>query len=777
MNQLKKLFAFMLTVVMLLSFMMPISYAAEKEQDNDSTLSYREQKQALSYTCYYNAESDRIDISGTVHHDVMISRESDSIEVYQVPFGAALNDVIGAGEPVASASISVKFRFSVKIMTITDRYASYAIVLRSPEGEAVLAAEPQRAGVLPQAEPLQKDPRFFKGISSEQTAISGSVGAGTVILPVHLDQLLSKVFNGYFYLFGQTQIYLDKDYIDRLDSEIRTHSADGSRVYLQLLLSAGENKLSFVGGADQGAIYSMPNLYMGDTQLAIGAVSEFLVSRYENNQTGKIHGLIVGKSADRTDMCYSGGNSTEQHAALYAMYLAVVANTARVFRPDLDIVIPVSNQDGYSQSANMGNHHSPKLFLESVMDILQREYCFDFTCSTMLESEVVPLEITNQGLDRGIDLKPKEPNGLLDVDNLQIYEAFLASLQDKYHCAPTHYMYIWTPPAELSGNALACAYTYGYYRLFADYSAAAFVVSFTESEKVNEGHLSDIERIVRYINTEDSAKVTSRLLSYFNCQSWDAVVAEISRTNLAGKTFYRSDYHPINVPFKGAFTYFDFLSGDVDEWFAGVGCGEITSNYDKDGIRVLQATSSAVTSSAYTELLCLYEYSENLIYTPYMKVKLALDDGSKAAHAMYQVVITVGNDTCTVTSEHAVRGGEINELWLDMSQYNSSGTANYWKISVRALTEGAEKYSLLIYDAVGYSKDHTSGELTDLIEAERLRIRNQSEDTDADGGSDGLIWIIFGVLVAVTGLGAGLFMVFSPKRRDDMEDTDEDRTS
>ncbi len=777
MKPLKKLIVFVLIAGMLLPFMTPISYGAEAEAGGQSELSYREQKQSLSYTCYYNSETDRIDISGTVNHDVMISRDHDTIEVYRVPFGSTLHDVIGAKEPVASASISVTFRFSLKLSAVTDRYAIYAVVLRSPAGEALLAAEPQRAGVMSQAVALQKESSFFKGISSEQTAVSGSVGAGTVILPVRLDQLLSKVFNGYFYLFGQTQIYLDKDYIDRLDAEIRTHSANGSRVYLQLLLSADEGKLAFAGGAEQGAIYSMPNLYMEDTQLAIGAVSEFLASRYENRQSGRISGLIVGKSVDRTDLCYSADATAAQHAALYAMYVSVVANTARVFRPDLDIVLPFSNRDGYSQSANTTDRYSPREILETVMDMLQREYCFDFTCSTMLESDTTPLGITNENLNRGIDLQYREPEGLLGVDNLQIYEDFLESLQNKYRCAPTHYMYAWSPLTELSGNALASAYAYGYYRMFADRSAVSFIVSFIGSEGAKQNGLSHIERILRYIDTKDSSKVTERLLSYFNCQSWDAVVAGISSKNLSGKICYRSDYLPVNVSFKGSFSYFDFLSGDVSEWFAGVGCGQITSVYDANGTRALQAASSAATTTDYTELLCLYEYNENLTYTPYMKVRLALEDGSKSAAVMYQVVITVGNDTCTITSENAVRGGEIHELWLDMREYNASGMANYWKISVRALTEGTEKYSLLIYDAVGYSQEHTSEELKNLIEAERLRIRNQSAESDGEDGNDGLIWIIFGVLVAITGLGAGLFMVFSPKRREDAEELDDDHSS
>ena len=113
---------------------------------------------------------------------------------------------------------------------------------------------------------------------------------------------------------------------------------------------------------------------------------------------------------------------------------------------------------------------------------------------------------------------------------------------------------------------------------------------------------------------------------------------------------------------------------------------------------------------------------------------------------------------------------------MDMSEFNNYNTVDYIKISVRRITGNATGCSLWIYDITGHSTSYSSEEISEFVRSERLRVRNQSEDTDDGQGMNSTVWIIFGVLIAVTCIGAGLFMVFAPKRDDGASDEDnEDR--
>ena len=140
------------------------------------------------------------------------------------------------------------------------------------------------------------------------------------------------------------------------------------------------------------------------------------------------------------------------------------------------------------------------------------------------------------------------------------------------------------------------------------------------------------------------------------------------------------------------------------------------------------------------------------------------------------MTITVGNQTDAVRAEYMVSGKEMQELWVDMRSFSADNMAEHIKISTQSLSEKEEDYVLCLSEVTGYSAEYSSEQLAELISAERLRIRNQTDDSDGDDDKGSLVWIIFGVLVGVTGIGAGLFMVFSYKKEDGETET-EDRSS
>ena len=317
----KKSIAFFLLVLLIFSCAVPLIQATEPVADSESVNPSEEEahetlrENSVTYICRYNKETGMIEISGNVNHDVMVTHKNHFIEVYRIFPGSTFDAVIAEeAEPLASMAIAVKFEFSLEAERISEKFSKYAIALRSPEGVVMLAAEPHFAGVDSEKSDVEIDRNAFKGIVSSQNSLGGSLGFGTAVIPVYLDRLLSDTSGGYLYLVDHTYRYFNKTYIDSLDALIRSYSAGGTEVYLQFLLPSGNSDMALSNGADEGAIYDMPNVYSEETMALLSAFSEFLAERYVDYQSGSISGIIVGSEIDRQHSNHRGSLSLAQYA-------------------------------------------------------------------------------------------------------------------------------------------------------------------------------------------------------------------------------------------------------------------------------------------------------------------------------------------------------------------------------------------------------------------------------------------------------------------------------
>lgn len=722
---------------------------------------------AITYVCQYQQEPGAVVIRGVVDHDVLVTHHEYSMEIYQIAPGDTFDGMLGRGDvkPVASTAISVKFEFSISVDTVADRFSKYAIVLLSPAGERILAAEPQYAEVSSTYTFDASERRAFKGIVSSSASVPGDLGAGTTVLPVDLEQIWSDIPDGYLYPVEQEYRYFDKSYVDNLDAKVRSASATGTRVYLQLVLPATGSRMAMSNGAEAGAVYDMPNVYSTETLASLNAVLEFLASRYESYQTGKLCGVVVGRSIDLYLMNWNGGSALEQYAEQYAYYVTVVANSMRSYCPELDLLIPFSHMDSYTQEFSSEQGYAPSALLEAILRKLDQGCSGGFICGTMIESDQIPLGIRNETRSEISWKEPAAPQGVLTVETLNAYADYLSGLAATYQSAPTHYLYQWTVPVGVSGNALACAYTYAYYRLFGNARLASFLISFETVEAAGADVRPDLNRILRYIDTKDSFAMTEKLLPYFGVQNWQEIVGELSAESLAGRSVYRANTDIVKTDWTGSFAYFEFSDGNVRDWIGGVGCAQLKSDYDGEGVRLLRASVKPDPNSQYAELMYLYEYPENTVYTPFMELEILLSEGSKTSQTLYELVVTFGNQESVVTAEYIVRSGEKTKLLLDMSEYAATHMVTYLKLSTRALDGTQTPYSLNLYSVKGHSAVYDSEKLSELIQAERLRIRNQSEQEEQGTDRRHLSAIIFCVLLAVTVVGVGVLMLI--RKNDD----------
>ncbi len=745
----KKIIAGLMTVILLISCCMPVALAAEAQSEADSSLEEPIRLVLNDLTCEYDRSSGKIKIRGSVRHETLISHKQYRLEVYRILPGQSETDAITGkqAQPLASAEIAVRFEFSVDAKGNLERFSRYVVVLCSPEGVRTPAAEPQYAGVESDHVYVADDFSSFKGLVSSEISLGGNLGIGTVVVPVYWERLFNEVSHGYVYSSGEQVFYFDKEYVNELDRQIRTYSSSGTRVYLQFLLSANGSGLGYADGSQMGATYDMPNVFAERQLSLICAGTEFLAERYSTYQSGQFYGVIVGHSIDESGMNYCGTLSLERYAELYSLYLTAMAYSVRVHQPEADVVIPFGANQFASAAAGEQTSYTASQLLESILSIQDEAFSFPFRCSTMI-------------LCVWEDTDP----GKVTIETASVYSQYLNTLRNRFESAPSHYMIRWDVPGSIDSEALCAQYAYGYYRLIQDSNLSSFLVSFSECETKGESRLSELSQILRWIDTDQSLAVTKPLLSHFEATSWDQLIPGCTSRSYSVRTVINPEVGS-SVPSDatGSFSYFDFASGNVEDWVVGFGFTSVKSEYGAEGIRVLRGTLASGLGSAYGEMLCLYEYPENFAHTPQLSFRIGLAEAQGDASGLYQVMITLGNDTHRSTGQAIVRGGKIETVVLDMSQFPTGQTVQYLKLSVKQLEGDGQAISVRLYDLIGYSAELTSEELSEVIWEERMAIRNlTSEEEENDGDSR---WWIFGIVVSVIAVAVGI--LFSIRREDD----------
>ncbi len=744
----KRFLSLTLALICLSWICVPFVSAEETDTEIGQETNTNEKDMLSEFSCRYDRSERKIVVAGIVRHEVLISHRQYFLDVYRILPGEDYESIVFSSnkKPLVSTEISVRFEFSLDAESILERFSHYAVVLRSPEGERILAAKPQRAEVEGGYEYVSDDFSSFKGLLTSETSLGGNLGIGTAIVPVYLERFLNTSSQGYIYPFSEGIMYFNKDYIQALDATIRTYSSTGSRVYLQFLLSANESDLALASGKNIGARYDMPNAFSEDALLKICAITEFLAERYTDHQTGEFCGIIVGHSIDDPMMNYCGSLSLDQYSKLYSLYLTAVSCSLRTHQPSVDVIIPFSSENSYAEEALGGTSYPSGQLLEAILKIQDDGSSVPFRCGTMICME-----------------SDRESQTKLTAESIDTYSAYLDTLRSKYESAPMHYMVRWDVPELMAETALCANYSYLYYKLIGDQRVSSFVVSFSRCEEKGLYRLGELKQIVRYIDTEDSLTVTTPLLSYFGLDSWDRVIEGATARNYAVRREISGDWssHTRQENYAGNFTYMDFSDGDMDQWAPASSCLGLKIDYGRDGVRILKGTVRRSETEYFGEFLCLYEFPERIVHTPYLRFRMELTDSSGAADQGYHVMVTLGNDQSRIVTQYVAKKDVLENIMVDVSDFPEDQMITYIKISVRPLVDsanGSDEISVQLYDIVGYSDRYTSEELSDMIEEDRLNIRNMTKDSDADDGEQ--MWWILGMVTLGISIIIGVFACF-----------------
>lgn len=764
----KRIFCMALAIVMLLLICSPsvLVYAEENDLAASDESTSAEVEDALSFSCSYDTESRRVSISGTMRYETFAKHKKSQILIYAVPPGASEYDVAKKSEPIAVADATIRFNFSFKPDDLLGRYSRYAIFLRAADGTLTLGTEAQYPEVESKVQ-RDKTGKYFKGLFGCETSYYSDVDAGTVIIPVYLDDLFTKTSGGYVYHTENGNLYFSRSYIDKLDSSIRSVTVSGGRVYLQYLLKSGE---SFELASVEGASYYLPDIYDEDNLLLVHSLTDFLISRYNDGRGAGISGIVVGKSLDDH---FINNNSSQDTLESYAQkcgdYAIAVANSARSIDPSVDIVLPFSAYNFLTDAESEPSEgcYSVTALIESLMKYWENSLEAGLDCSFLIESREVPFGISSESIANGVDLEFSAYSSEIYAGNQKAFSDFLKNACEKYMSGSAEYMFLWNAPADLSGNALACAYAYSYYALRSDSSVSAFVADLSLSENDRMEH---IYKIAKYIDTTEGLAATKNLLEFFSKESWDELLEDAQSVVTGSKSVYvAAPMQTLPEGCKGYFDFFDFAQTySSDGWYRGIGCQSLKTTYAASDRKALCATL-ALSPNSRSEIVYSYENYERVAYTPYLNFEIQLADDFEGS--LYEVSIVFENASSRLESFCVLKGNELSNITLNLAEARFLGSfdsVESLKISVRSIYGDAKECTLRLYGVRGYSSIYSSEELQSLIEKERDKINSAEEQTEELTFVDTVIAI---AVMGVTGIiGIAIFLLLKRNNRTEKDE-------
>ena len=707
---------------------------------------------SLSFRLLYDAESKRVRISGTLGGDVFENYRDWKIVAYAVPPGQTEEQVVVDTEvkPLAEVTASINVEFSFKVDSVVDLYSRYAIFLRSPDGEFILTTEAQYPEVASTYK-ADGDRASYKGISTEIGSISSELSAGTAIIPVYWDKLFSDTSSILFFLAEGKQYFFNKSAIDELDVAIRSMSVSGSKVYLRLLKTPDSTEI--------GSEYVMPDVYDRETIAKMHAAISFLTERYQSEKDGRISGMILGKGWDQPNKYnYANDVRFDEYVDRCGIYTVIVANAARSIDPSVDIVVPLT-ADGFTSKKDGGEYF--KSFVEQLLSYFDDSFYAGLNCSFILDVAATPLGITNDNASEGVDLKYVDPEGRISAGAQQSFSSYLYRLDEKYVSCPNKYIFSWSPERQLRGNALAAAYAYSYYALLSDKHISCFVLD-SAGRGANQ-HIGDLFHVMKHIDTKDTLSVTKSLAGFFGVSDFSEIFRASVIAECGVKQYYTADpMQSVPGASRGSFFYFDFSQSSlIENWYAGAGCRNIKIDYREDAKKSLLADLVLSGSTKSSELLYIYDYPENMIYTPKLQMRFHVSDTSESS--LYEVRFTLENSLGRYESSAIVEGDTPTDISLEISRFVKANETSSIRVSVRNLDGSASECSFWLYDVRGHSDVYSSSQLRDLIIKERDKIRNPDE-TRADDQLLANLAMAVAIIVAAGLLGMGAFVAF---RHDD----------
>lgn len=753
----KKIICLLLAIIFALLSFVPI-YAEEDAEIEKAAL---QSQWKIDISCIYDKSKSTVTYNGTVPYDLSKAYKNHIVNLYKLSLTQDVSELKESTDivPIATSGMSIKLHFSVRVDSIMDAFSKYAVAFVSPEGnldyisEAVLPAV-KSSFLYPTGEKTN-----FKGIdiSSDVSAIKAS--PSLAVIDIDVDKMYSNESMGYLYTLDDSSIFFSKTFIDELDLKLRTLCVGGASVYLRLITRDKKGAPAITDCTDEE---NLRILY---------AVCDFLSSRYDSEQSGEFAGIIIGRSLDTMPEAQADTEALASYIDRLALYSIVAANAMRVNNPSASIVLPISDSDSYSSYLISEKNGVGSTVIERICTYFEEGYGADLDFLIMLETDLTPLGITSESLREGIDPFAEVDKTRITLNNIASLAKYVTKLEGLYSSSPVSVIYFWNVDKSLSGNALACAYAYAYYKLFSEVKINGFVIGF-DSEGDTPSAFSDLVSVFKYIDTKTGPSYTNKLLEYFGVRSWDNIIPSYSKGNMNVR-----EHHVVkkaeSIPSEavGEYLYFDYSERTgTAPWYAGLGAKSLSIDYGSTVGRALRAEFSTTDNTEYSYLLWKDIYPENYEFTPCVAVNFSVEGDGAEEKGLFEVKIELGNGMNVIECSTAVSSKEQSSMILDVSDFAEKYLVDYIKISVRPLSDANKDFSLYLSSIVGYSTELDSEELGEAIRDSHTKIRSMDLSTEGLGTGDNDWSVLVTIVIVAILLGVMMFFFL---RHEDTEEEEE----
>ncbi len=692
------------------------------------------------YSCEYDPISEQISINGTVPHDLFIRYSNYSIEVYKI---STFTDESEEGfELVATSEMTIKFHFSFAAKSILDIFDRYTVRFVSQSGEVDYIGPELYPSVESKYALDNKD--FYKGLTLREDIPYVRANASTYILPIEYQRLFNLNI-GYLYMLDETSFFFDRDYLNKIDSQVRTLSACGAKIYFQLLMPE-DDTVGKYQTLSLGELENVRRMY---------ACFDFLSNRYNSDTNGKISGVILGKKLNSFISNQVQGYDAAEYSQNLAVWGIIASNAVRQNIPSADVVYSFSNVNSFDgRSVNESLGYASSDIIERISKFFDDYYSGGFDFSIMLESDITPFNITSEAFSEKM-IEQVPDSTYISPQTVNVVSNYLDIISDKYISSPGSFIYYWEIKEDLNEKTLGAVYAYTYYKLINNPRVNAFVA---DLGNVDKAAFTDILTLFKDIDSPLGMQRADSVLEFFGVSDWKQIISNFDEENLISNLYMRAEPLVIRTKeIKGSFSYFDCIdSTKVLPWRKGVGCQTLSISYNTLAGRSLKAhfNSDGVPNGEYSYLIYKDEYPENYVHTQYLVFDLSIDNDERSGMIPYEVKITLGEGKDILECSRSVTSGKKEQIIFDVSEFSQKHKSDYIKIAVRPLVESSSEYSLYISSVVGLSDEYTSDELSELIERERLIIRDQLENDDSAENKNKIsafaVILVIGIIVGAT---------------------------
>ncbi len=623
-------------------------------------------------SCVYNRENSSVEISGTIKYEFVTKYRTAKLVLYAVDMETTA--LLYGTLPLASTPMSSHFDFLLSDISLEERMMGYVVAIVSEGGELLYNFDPR---VPISKDTTKDDERFLKGIRTDHGILAARANAKLAVVDVDFAKLVSQnVGEGLLYAFSGEYFYFNRQYISSLDAEIQKSYENGMKIVLRLVSSEksadGLSKLIAHSKEERFRLY---------------AYTAFLCNRYRSNSRGVVSSIIYGNCADDV---YLSEMSQENYTRLYADSLFAVYEAAAATGRDIKIIVSISD---HLEKGKTGV--SPRVFLVSLGNILQKKYSGDMNVAIMVESNAISGEGSSYGQ--------------LGFENIGEFSVFLGQLHDAYPMISEKYLYYWEPPIIADRELLKASLLHGYSALACEKASIGFVFS---TESISDLSLvAELMSALQFVDTPLGEKNSIFALAALHKDDWTELIVDYSDDKI--KTVnYREVTDAITAPFRflGECYLWDFSGmGNDYGWNMGDGCESVVMEKNDETNRALAARMQPLPDNNYeSELIYYFDEIRSFATVDAVSLDVRID----APAGKYRITVQICSDTAISEAHLLISSNTLSKMYVNTAGLFAEEDVRCIRIFTTPVSGNLEEYKL----SIGSISAHSTNQRTDLLE-------------------------------------------------------------